>query len=350
MAQVVDFIKSREVSIRDYDEKALKSGELRIRTLYSGISAGTELTAYRGTNPYLHKRWDEARRLFVESDTPQFTYPVSGWGYEEVGEVVEVHDSVEGINVGEHVCGAWGHRTSHIVSEAYARPRILPAGLDPVLGIFSQIGAIALNGVHDGRVRIGETVAVFGLGVPGQIIAQLAKRSGARVIGIDLVPKRLELAKRLGSLDVTLLASEGSVAERIRELTNNRGADVAFEASGASPALNEAIRSVAYSSKVVALGFYQGAATHLTLGEEFHHNRINVVCSQISGVDPELSYRWNELRMVQTVMALQAQGVLNLEPLISHRTPFRDAAKAFQLLDTDPNSTLQVVLDFSDSL
>jgi 2-desacetyl-2-hydroxyethyl bacteriochlorophyllide A dehydrogenase len=349
VAQVVDFTRSHEVSIREYAERPLKSGELRIKTLYSGISAGTELTAYRGTNPYLHKRWDETRRLFVESETPQFTYPVSGWGYEEVGEVVEVHESVESIGVGEHVCGAWGHRTHHVVSEAYAKPRILPPGLDPILGIFSQIGAIALNGVHDGRVRIGETVAVFGLGVPGQIIAQLAKRSGARVIGIDLVSKRLELAKRLGSLDITLLASEGSVAERIRELTDNRGADVAFEASGASPALNEAIRSVAYSSKVVALGFYQGAATQLTLGEEFHHNRINIVCSQISGVDPELSYRWNELRMVQTVIALQAQGVLNLEPLISHRTPFHDAAKAFELLDTDPNSTLQVVLDFSDS-
>lgn len=350
MPQVVDFTEPRAIALRDYEAQPLKPGELRLKTLYSGISAGTELTAYRGTNPYLHKRWDETRRLFVESDTPQFTYPVSGWGYEEVGEVVEVHESVEGLRVGERICGAWGHRTHHVVSETYARPRVLPAGLDPVLGIFSQIGAIALNGVHDARVRIGETVAVFGLGVPGQIIAQLAKRSGARVIGIDLVPNRLEVAQRLGALDVAILANDGSAAERIRELTENRGADVAFEASGTSAALNEAIRAVAYSSKVVALGFYQGAATQLTLGEEFHHNRINVVCSQISGVDPELSYRWNELRLVQTAVALQAQGVLDLEPLISHRIPFKDAASAFQTLDTDPHSTLQVVLDFSNSL
>lgn len=349
MAHVVDFVKPRQVALRSYDPRPLEAGELRLRTHYSGISAGTELTAYRGSNPYLHKRWDGARRLFVESDQPQFAYPVSGWGYEEVGEVTEVHASVEGLGVGDYVYGAWGHRSHHIVSESYAQPRVLPPGLDPILGIFSQIGAIALNGVHDGRVRIGETVAVFGLGVPGQIIAQLAKRSGARVIGVDLVPERLQMAQHLGALDVALMAGEGAVAERIRDLTGNRGADVAFEASGTSQALHDAIRSVAYSARVVALGFYQGDAAGLRLGEEFHHNRVNVVCSQISGVDPELSYRWNELRMVQTAMALQAEGVLNLEPLISHRIPSRDAAEAFRLIDEDPKRTLQVVLDFSDA-
>ncbi len=349
MAQVVDFVKSKEVALRDYAERPLGAGEVALKTRYSGISAGTELTAYRGSNPYLHKRWDEGRRLFVEGDKPQFEYPVSGWGYEEVGEVTEVHQDVKDVRVGDIIYGAWGHRTHHVASETYARARVLPMGLDPVLGIFSQIGAIALNGIHDARIRIGETVAVFGLGVPGQIIAQLAKHSGARVIGVELVPERLELAKRLGAVDVGLSAGEGRVAERIRELTDNRGADVAFEASGASAALHEAIRSVAYSARVVALGFYQGAATQLLLGEEFHHNRVNIVCSQISGVDPELSYRWNELRLVQTAMALQAEGVLNLEPLITHRVPYRDAAKAFQTLDTDPNSTLQVVLDFASA-
>ena len=68
---------------------------MRIATLYSGISAGTELTAYRGSNPYLNKKWDEDRRLFVDGST-SFAYPVDGWGYEEVGEVVEVAEDAEG--------------------------------------------------------------------------------------------------------------------------------------------------------------------------------------------------------------------------------------------------------------
>ena len=78
----------------------------------------------------------------------------------------------------------------------------------------------------------------------------------------------------------------GSVAESIKSETGGRGADVCIEVSGAAPALAEAIRTVAYSSRVVAMGFFQGEARGLSLGEEFHHNRIELICSQISGVAP----------------------------------------------------------------
>jgi 2-desacetyl-2-hydroxyethyl bacteriochlorophyllide A dehydrogenase len=348
MSKVVVFTRPKSVEIEEVAEQPLGPGEARLRTLYSGISAGTELTAYRGSNPYLHKRWDPELRLFTAGDAAQ-QYPVRGWGYEEVGEVVELASDVEGVAVGDRIYGTWGHRSRHVVPGEYARERILPAGLEPVLGIFSQIAAIALNGVHDARIRIGETVAIFGTGVPGQIAAQLAKRSGARVIAVDLIPERLELAASTGAAHVILDARDGSVAERIRELTDGRGVDVAIEASGSTQALHEAVRSVAYSAKVVALGFFQGSAEGLYLGEEFHHNRVNIVCSQIFGVDPELSYRWNKLRLVHTAMRLQAEGVLDLKPLITHQYPYVDAAEAFRLLDQEPEAALQVVLDFTEA-
>ena len=345
MGKVVVFTQPRTIGFEEYEDRPLAANEIRLRTLFSGISAGTELTAYRGSNPYMHKRWDSDRRLFVASETTSQQYPLSGWGYEEAGEVVEAGAEVEGVQLGDVIYGTWGHRTHHIVTDEYARQRILPASLDPALGIFSQIGAIALNGIHDARIRIGETVAVFGLGVPGQIIAQLAKRSGATVVGADLHPKRLALAKTLGAVDVALDAGEGSAAETIKAITSGRGADVCIEVSGSAVALHEAIRAAAYSAKVVTLGFFQGDARGLFLGEEFHHNRINVVCSQIFGVDPELTYRWNQLRLVQTVMQLQASGTLNLKPLISHTFPFDQAAEAFRLCDEHPAEALQVVLN-----
>ena len=345
MGRVVVFTRPRGISFDDYADRPLADDEVRLRTLYSGISAGTELTAYRGSNPYMHKRWDEARRLFVAAETGSQSYPVSGWGYEEVGEVVELGPAVAGVRSGDIVYGTWGHRTHHIVEESYARERILPAGLDPILGIFSQIGAIALNGVHDARIRIGETVAVFGLGVPGQIVAQLARRSGARVIGVDLFARRLELAQYSGAVDIPIDARDGSAAEQIKDLTGGRGADVALEVSGSTVALHEAIRAVAYSAKVVTLGFFQGEAQRLYLGEEFHHNRVNIVCSQISGVDPELTYRWNRLRLAQTAIRLQAEGLLSLKPIITHVLPFEQAAEAFRILDQEPEQALQVVLD-----
>lgn len=347
MGKVVVFTAPRTVGFEMYEDRPLQPHEVRLRTLYSGISAGTELTAYRGSNPYLHKQWDASRKLFIPAEKPALTYPVSGWGYEEVGEVIELGGEVQGISPGDVIYGTWGHRTHHIVEEAYARDRLQPQSLDSIFGIFSQIGSIALNGVHDARIHIGETVAVFGMGTLGQIVAQLVRKSGAYVVGIDRYQRRLDVAHQNGAADVVMNADQGEVAERIRAITGNRGADVAIEVTGSTAALNQAVRSVAYSARVIALGFFQGEAAGLFLGEEFHHNRVNIVGSQIFGTDPELTYRWNRLRLVQTFMRLQAEGVVNLKPIISHVIPFDESAEAFRILDGEPENALQVVLDFT---
>jgi threonine dehydrogenase-like Zn-dependent dehydrogenase len=249
------------------------------------------------------------------------------------------------VSIGDVIFGTWGHRTHHIVEEEYARDRMQPKSLDAIFGLFSQIGSIALNGVHDARVRIGETVAIFGMGTLGQIVGQLCKKSGAKVIGVDRFAKRLEIAQQGGAADIILNADDGEIAERIRALTDNRGADVAIEVTGSTIALNQAVRSVAYSAKVVALGFFQGEASGLFLGEEFHHNRVNIVGSQIFGTDPELTYRWNRLRLAQTFMRLQADKVIDLKPIITHVIPFDGAGEAFRILDQEPENALQIVLD-----
>lgn len=346
MGSVTVFSGLRTLTFADEPDRQLQPGEVRLRTLFSGISAGTELTAYRGTNPYLHKRWDPERRIFVADSSEAPQYPLTGWGYEECGEIIEIAPDVEGLAVGQRVWGTWGHRTHRVVTAEYARARILPPHVDPILGIFSQIGAIALNGILDAQINLGETVAVFGLGVVGQLVAQLAKLSGARVLGVDLVASRLELATQLG-IDVAINGRERPAAEAIKELTGGRGADVCIEASGATAALNEAVRACAYSAKVVAMGFFQGEARSLFLGEEFHHNRINIVGSQISGVAPDLKYRWDMLRLTQTFMGLVADGRLNLRPLITDTAPFSKAGALFALLDEQPQEAIQAVIDFS---
>lgn len=130
-------------------------------------------------------------------------------------------------------------------------------------------------------------------------------------------------------------------------MTNGRGADITMEVTGSPRTLHEAVRATAYSSRVVTLGFFQGEAQDLRLGEEFHHNRISLVCSQISNVDPALSYRWDRIRLIHTIMDLQVKGSLNLRPVITHIIPFKQAAQGFQILDKTPDEALQVVLDFS---
>src|SRR5919108_1667832 len=209
MGKVVVFTAPKAVGFESYEDRPLNPHEVRLRTLFSGISAGTELTAYRGSNPYLHKQWDPARKLFVPAEQPSLSYPVSGWGYEEVGEVIELGREVQGISTGDVIYGTWGHRTHHIVEDDYARQRLQDKSLDAIFGIFSQIGSIAMNGVHDARIRIGETVVVFGMGTLGQIVGQLARKSGGYVIGVDRFEKRLEVARQSDAADMILNVDDG---------------------------------------------------------------------------------------------------------------------------------------------
>lgn len=344
MGRMLVFNAPREVGYQDYADAPLRPDEVRIRTLYSGISAGTELTYYRGTNPYLTKQWDAERRLFIEAEGGSLGFPVTNLGYEEVGEIIERGAAVD-LPLGTRIFGTWGHRTHFVADLNYVRPRLMPDGADPLFGIFSHLGAIALNGVHDADIKLGDTVAVFGMGALGQVTALMARLSGGRVIAVDLHDSRLAQARSLG-IEHTLNAATDTPAEAIRALTGGLGADVCIEVTGSTQALHEAIRSVAYSSRVVAMGFFQGEARGLMLGDEFHHNRVSVIGSQISGVSPETSHRWNKLRLWQTAVRLQAEGRLDLRPLITHRAPFDQAADFYRLLDEHPNEVTLAVLTF----
>jgi threonine dehydrogenase-like Zn-dependent dehydrogenase len=342
--RLVRIASPHEVQVVHVDSRSPDPGEVQLETIYSGISAGTELTAYRGTNPYLACTWQPDRRLFVRGDSTQ-SYPLDGWGYEEVGRVVTVGSRADDDLLGRLAWGAWGHRSHALRSSDYVRGRLLAGDHDPMTGVFAKIGAIALNAVLDADIHVGETVVVFGAGVPGQLVAQLARLNGGVVTVVDMMPTRLEMAGRLGATR-TLDARHDEVAEEVRAMTENRGADVVIEMSGSYAALHEAVRTAAYSSRVIASGFFQGAAGTVRLGEEFHHNRISIVGSQISGVAPHLQHRWDELRMSKTVLSLAHEGLLAVRPLVSHVMPDSAAPVAFDMLDRVPDEALQVVLDY----
>ena len=337
----------RQLQFEPLPQRDLAPDEVRIRTLYSGISAGTELSQYRGTSPYMSRHWDIARRVFRDGE-PSWSFPVRNLGYEEVGEIVEAGNEVADYKPGDRIFGTWGHRSAHVMRAADIGDRRMPDGADPRFGIFSHIGAVALNGVHDARIRIGDLVVVFGLGVPGQIVVQAAHRSGATVIGVDPVPFRRQMAERMGATH-TLDPDSGSVADAVKDLNGGLGADICIEVSGFPPALAEALRTVAYASRVVAMGFFQGETLGLRLGDEFHHNRIELVSSQISGVAPDGSHRWNKPRLWKTAVHLQHQGRLDLLPLITDTVPFETAPTLFERLDSGDTAILQSVLNFGEA-
>src|SRR6185312_2466708 len=261
MGYVLNVEAPRRVGVADYDERPLAAGEVRLNTLYSGISAGTELTLFSGSSPYLKKEWDAEKRIFLPSNNA-WTYPKPAMGYEEVGSIAEIGPEVEDLKVGDVIWGTWAHKSSNTVKADWARARLMPEGLDPICGIFSQIGAIALNAILDANLHLGETVAIFGQGAPGLMITQFAKASGVRVITVDRLPRRLDMSKQCGA-DIVLNGAEIDAPLRIKELTGGRGADVSIEITGHYGAIHDAARATAYNSRVVVAGFFQGEAHHL---------------------------------------------------------------------------------------
>ncbi|MCI4061140.1 zinc-binding alcohol dehydrogenase [Micromonospora sp. R77] len=341
---VVSLAGPRRISLEPCPADPLGLGQVRVRTCYSGISAGTELTLYRGSNPRLTKQWDDATRMFVPRQNPT-PYPVAGFGYEEVGEVVEVAPDVPDRHPGQLVWGIWGHRAEAVLPAGAVSP--LPAGVDPLTAVFARPGAIALTAVLAGDLHLGDWVGVFGQGVIGLLGTRLAALSGARVVAVDRVPARLEVAARLGAR-LTVDAAVASAATVLRAAADGRGADVCVELSGSYPALHEAIRATAPGGRVVAAGFYQGYAAGLALGEEFHHNRIQLVAAQVSGPAPlpGLAGRWTGTRIAHTFMDLVAEGSVDPLPLVSHVVDAGAVADALTLLDRGDGDVLQVVLRF----
>jgi 2-desacetyl-2-hydroxyethyl bacteriochlorophyllide A dehydrogenase len=286
--------------------------------------------------------------LFVD-DTTGLSYPLAGLGYSEVGEVVEVAPDVAddaGVpGVGTQVWGIWGHRGEAILPAAKLRGCAVPDGLDPVAATFARVGAVALNAVLAADIHLGETVTVFGQGVLGLLTTRLVRLSGGTVVAVDTVPSRLEKALEYGAAAV-VDAREGTVGPQVRQLTDDRGADVAIEISGSYPALHEAIRAVAVNGRVVAAGFYQGDGVGLRLGDEFHHNRVRLICSQIGGVPPDVAGRWDQNRLNQTFLRLAVDRQVDPAGLVTHVIPAEEAAAAYRMLDLRPHEALQVVLKF----
>lgn len=344
MAYLVELTAPRRVGIRPFALLEPRRGEVRVDTLFSGISAGTELATYRGTNPYLDKRWDAEAAQFLPEPAPR-PYPLDRWGYSEVGVVEAVGPAVTTLAPGDVVWGIWGHRSAAVLPAASLAGHRLPAELDPVVGTFARVGAVALNAVLASQAAVGEWVAVLGQGVIGLLATQLLLAQGSQVLAVDMLADRLRLAEQFGATPV--LASEADLPGRLKAATAGRGTDRVIELTGTYPALAEAIRVAGPDGEVIAAGFYQGGAAALALGEEFHHNRVQVTASQIGSVPRHLRRRWTSARLHETTVALFASGRLDPGPLVTHVLSAKDAAAAYELVDRPPPGLLQVVLDFT---
>jgi threonine dehydrogenase-like Zn-dependent dehydrogenase len=338
----------RAIRIVPYEDPALGSDEVRAVAIASGISHGTELALYRGDSAFGGKRFDLDLRQFVEAAETE-PYPMR-LGYEWVGRVDAVGADVRGIEVGDRIHLTLPHRETHTVTSASDLPApwlVLPRTLDPERAALLQSATIALQAVHDARLKIGDRVAIFGLGAFGLLAVQLAQLSGAGWIGaVDPIAGRRELAGRFGA-DCTLDPDSCDAAREIKLAAGRGGPDVAIEFSGRYEALHEAMRCVRLAGAVVAAGFYVGGAgSDLGLGEEFHHNRLTLVGSMSGWGAPHREPGWDRHRLRATALDLLVHGRLDVAAFVTHRFPFERAAEAYELIDRRPEETLRVVLTY----
>ena len=331
MTASVWFPRAREVEIRDETVGRPGPGEVRIHAIASGLSHGTEMLVFRGEVPT-----DLA--LDLPTLAGSYAFPIK-FGYASVGRVVETGAGVTELAPGDHVFVHHPHQQEYVVRAAAAVR--LPKRLPPELGVFLANCETALNVVLDAHPYLGDEVAVFGQGVVGLLVTQLMERAGAAVTAVEPIAVRRELALRGGAEDAV---TPEAAAARIATRTNGRGADVVIEASGNGGALQLAIDAAAFQASVVVCSWYGSKPVSLDLGSRFHRQRLRLVSSQVSRLDPALAPRWDRQRRLDTALALLEELVLG--PLISHRIPFAKAAEAYELVDQRPEETVQVILTY----
>lgn len=343
-----------------YDEEPPEEGLFRVDTLFSGLSAGTELTLLKGTNPYLHSSWDAERGVF-RAGTPSRGYPISALGYMEVARVV--HSRTARVADGDVVATTYGHRTGHVVDPRSVPVTVLPPTLDPLLGVYvAQMGPICANGLlHAAADAAGagpsleladgvrdRRVLVTGGGVVGLLTGLFARAHGAaEVVVADPDPQRLAAAAGLGL--TPLLDDEPEAvwrwcAARWQHGPADVGADLVFQCRGRAAVLATALRAVRPQGTVIDLAFYQGGAPELRLGEEFHHKGLSIRCAQIGRVPKGLHGSWDRARLsAETLQLLSAYGQDVRTHVITDVVPFSHGPQVMMELAERRRSTISAV-------
>jgi NADPH:quinone reductase-like Zn-dependent oxidoreductase len=342
------------------------AGGFATETVYSGLSAGTELSYFKGTNPYLSAHWDAELGLFRPGEAG-LSYPVTRLGYMEVARVVA--SETPAVAVDDLVAMAYGHRSGYLADPLVDRVVRLPpdpADLDPMLGIYvAHMGPICANGLlhaaadlHGTDVRTladgvrGRCVAVTGAGVVGLLTALFARHHGAeRLVVIDPSAERRAVAE---ALDLDVLDPERhdaavTLKTRWRHAAGDRGADVVFQCRGQAASLALALRLLRPQGTVVDLAFYQAGADEVRLGEEFHHNGLAVRCAQIGRVPRGLAHVWDRERLsAETVALLAAEGALITKHMVTDVLPLREAPALLADLANRRRHVLQAVFTFDE--
>ncbi len=382
MKQILQDARSGAITVEEVPVPRLMPGCVLVRIAASVVSAGTErASAEFARKTLLQKaksRPDLVREVIakiqrdgivsaVQAVRTRLDQPQSP-GYSSAGTVIAVGEGVTDLQPGDRVACAGAGFAVH--AEVANVPRLLVARIlacDPTGGAqvpfdqaaFATLGAVALHGVRTAEAKLGDMVAVVGLGLLGQLTIQLLKIAGCHVLGMDIDPSRVDMAAKLGAnagasstagfRDLCLQASRGTGVDSVL---------ITAETPSSDP-VNLAAAIARDRAVVVAVGtvgmnierklFYE-KELDFRISRSYGPGRYDTAYEQ-KGLDYPIGYvRWTETRNMEAFVELLGEGKLNLAPLITHRFPIERAQHAYDLITgKSPDPFLGVVLDYGDS-
>jgi len=376
MKQLTQKLKDGDMTIQEVPVPVLGVGMILVRNHYSVISAGTEgstvKTARKSLIGKAKERPQQVKQVLdvLQKQGPVQTYRAvmkkldaySPLGYSSAGEVIEVgHEcSVSsGFRVGDMVACAGVGYANHAEIVAVPVNLCVKLGVDADLksASYNTLGAIAMQGVRQADLRIGETCAVIGLGLIGQLAAQILRASGVRVVGVDLDAVAVKTAEE-NSVDLALLRSAPGIEAAIDEFTDGLGVDAVIIAAGTSSLdpVNFAGAICRKRGRVVVLGavptgfdrdpYYYRKELDLRMSCSYGPGRYDAEYEE-KGVDYPAAYvRWTENRNMSAFQELLQSGKIDMAPLTTHEVDFGDASKAYEMIVNRTEPFLGVVIKY----
>lgn len=368
MRQLVQDLRSGELQVIEGPDPIPRRNEVLVRTTWSLISAGTEqavaATAAKSLLGKARDRPDLARKVIAKARTEGVRVAreavrarlddVLTPGYSSAGVVEALGPGASGVNVGDRVACVGANAAAHAERAVVPAPlcfRLLD-DVEDRYGAFAAVGAIAAHAVRVSGVDAGSTAVVLGLGLVGQLTAQLAGAAGVNPVGIDINAERAELAGRLGTAACT---EPQELPELVRDKTSGHGADAVFlTAAGDGVKLLELAAAIARDrATIVVVGdipltvprrpFYE-KELQLRVSRSYGPGRYDLDYEE-RGRDYPIGYvRWTERRLVEYFLGEIAAGRVRLGELITHEFPIDRAVEAYDAL-SDP-SRLAVMLRY----
>lgn len=343
-ARAVWFTAPGQVELREENVGTPAADEILVQAITSLVSAGTEMHVYHG-------RAGSPEAVDLPTTAGVYPFPLK-FAYQIVGKVIDAGER-SGFTVGDRVFAMHPHQELFLMSTGPGESGHLmngaglafpvPAAIDSERATFVNLFNVAYNALLDTPVRVGDVVVVSGLGVIGTFVAHLSRKTAGRLVLVDPIAERRERADWIGA-DAVVAPDEATDA--IARLSDGRGSDIWFEASGAPAALQSAIDNTGNEGTITVVSFYGNSTVPLQLGRDFHLRRQRIVSSFVGAVGSGLQPRWDANR--RFAVSMERLADFDIDRLVSHRIPFENAADAYKMIDENPKESLAVLLDYTE--